>query len=328
MKRFPSFLCFLMAAAISASLTGCGGSPGAGSSAQGQSADPPAQSAQPEAGTPAADPSGAPDHNVPGEGPAGAVPEGEPSTLSGGSEQGQNVPNSPEDKPAHVGESGESSYDFSQPAPESPAVDNTYFEDAAFVGDSRTDGFLLYSGIGTGTNLTSNGLSIFKLEEKKALTIDGKEYTLLEALALQQYGKVYLSLGVNELGYYDDQGFYDNYCKAIDDIRRIQPHAVIYIQNLIPLNEEVIAQTTKRSYLTNKHLRVYNDLIKKAAQEKQVVYLDLYSEFVNENGELPAEASKDGVHLRSDWCKQWLTYLQTHTVDFDTLYPTGEQPQV
>ena len=322
MKRFPSFLCFLMAAAISASLTGCGGSPGAGSSAQGQSADPPAQSAQPEAGTPAADPSGAPDHNVPGEGPAGAVPEGEPSTLSGGSEQGQNVPNSPEDKPAHVGESGESSYDFSQPAPESPAVDNTYFEDAAFVGDSRTDGFLLYSGIGTGTNLTSNGLSIFKLAE------DRKEYTLLEALALQQYGKVYLSLGVNELGYYDDQGFYDNYCKAIDDIRRIQPHAVIYVQNLIPLNEEVIAQTTKRSYLTNEHLRVYNDLIKKAAQEKQVAYLDLYSEFVNENGELPAEASKDGVHLRSDWCKQWLTYLQTHTVDFDTLYPTGEQPQV
>lgn len=178
MKRFPSLLCFLMAAAISASLTGCGGSPGAGSSAQGQSADPPAQSAQPEAGIPAADPSGAPDHNVPGEGPAGAVPEGEPSTLSGGSEQGQNVPNSPEDKPAHVGESGESSYDFSQPAPESPAVDNTYFEDAAFVGDSRTDGFLLYSGIGTGTNLTSNGLSIFKLAEKKAITIDGTAYTL------------------------------------------------------------------------------------------------------------------------------------------------------
>lgn len=124
MKRFPSFLCFLMAAAISASLTGCGGSPGAGSSAQGQSADPPAQSAQSEAGTPGGlTPSGAPDHNVPGEGPAGAVPEGEPSTLSGGSEQGQNVPNSPEDKLPMWERAGESSYDFSQPAPESPAVD-------------------------------------------------------------------------------------------------------------------------------------------------------------------------------------------------------------
>lgn len=324
MKRFPSFLCFLMAAAISASLTGCGGSPGAGSSAQGQSADPPAQSAQPEAGTPAADPSGAPDHNVPGEGPAGAVPEGEPSTLSGGSEQGQNVPNSPEDKPAHVGESGESSYDFSRPAPESPAVDNTYFEDAAFVGDSRTDGFLLYSGIGTGTNLTSNGLSIFKLEEKKALTIDGQKYTLLEALALKQYGKVYLSLGVNELGYYDDQGFYDAYCKAIDDIRACQPNAVIYIQGLIPLNEDVIAQSGGPSYLTNEHLLVYNDLMRKAAEEKQVVFLDLNPEFTGADGKLPADASKDGVHLRKAYCEKWLDYLKTHTVDYETLYPGQE----
>ena len=85
-------------------------------------------------------------------------------------------------------------YDFSQPAPEREAVDNSYFDDAAFVGDSRTDGFMIYSGIGTGKNLTSNGLSIFSLAEKKALTIEGEKYTLLEALALEEYGKVYLSL--------------------------------------------------------------------------------------------------------------------------------------
>ena len=216
-----------------------------------------------------------------------------------------------------------SSYDFSQPAPESEAVDVSYFDDAAFVGDSRTDGFLIYSGIGRGKNLTSNGLSIFKLETKKAITIDGQSYTLMEALALEQYGKVYLSLGINELGYYDDEGFYRSYCEAIDHIRELQPNAVIYIQGLIPLNEELIAQTTGRTYLTNDHLRVYNDLMKKAAEEKQVVYLDLYSEFADENGALPAEASKDGVHLRSAWCKQWLAYLETHTVDYDTLYPNG-----
>ena len=220
--------------------------------------------------------------------------------------------------------SGEAAaYDFSQPAPEREAVDNSYFEDAAFVGDSRTDGFMIYSGIGCGENLTSNGLSIFKLEEKKALTIDGVEYTLLEALALEQYGKVYLSLGVNELGYFDDQGFYDNYCKAIDEIRKLQPDAVIYIQGLIPLNEDQIAATTGRTYLTNDHLRVYNDLMKQAAQEKQVVYLDLYSVFVDENGALPAEGSHDGVHLSKEYCQRWLEYLKTHTVDFDTLYPGG-----
>lgn len=218
-------------------------------------------------------------------------------------------------------------YDFSQPVPERSAVDNSYFEDAAFVGDSRTDGFLIYSGIGCGKNLTSNGLSIFTLAEKKALTIDGAQYTLLEALALESYGKVYLSLGVNELGYYDDEGFYRSYCEAIDAIRAAQPGAVIYIQGLIPVNEEVIAQTSGRTYLTNEHLRVYNDLMRQAAQEKQVPFLDLYAEFADEAGALPAEASADGVHLHSDWCRQWLAYLETHTVDYETLYPDGAPQQ-
>lgn len=217
----------------------------------------------------------------------------------------------------------ESAYDFTQPVPESEPAELEYFDDAAFVGDSRTDGFLIYSGIGRGKNLTSNGLSIFKLGEKKALTIGGVKYTLMEALALEQYGKVYLSLGVNELGFYDDKGFYESYCRAIDEIRTIQPDAVIYIQGLIPLNEEEIAKSSGRTYLTNEHLRVYNDLMRAAAQEKQVAFLDLYSAFADENGALPAGASRDGVHLNKDYCKQWLSYLQTHTVDFGTLYPDG-----
>lgn len=215
-------------------------------------------------------------------------------------------------------------YDFGQPAPESPPVDNSYFDDAAFVGDSRTDGFMIYSGIGTGKNLTSNGLSIFKLGEKKALTIGGEQYTLLEALALEQYGKVYLSLGVNELGTYNDQGFYRCYGEAVDQIRRLQPNAVIYIQGLIPLNEGKIEEANGNKYhLTNDHLRVYNDLMRQVAQEKQVVFLDLYAQFADEDGALPEWASKDGVHLVKEYCQQWLEYLKTHTVDFEALYPDG-----
>ena len=218
------------------------------------------------------------------------------------------------------GDGTEAPFDFTQDAPETPKVDDVYFADAAFVGDSRTDGLLIYGGMKGAANLTSNGLSIFRLEEKKALTIDGKKYTLLEALALKQYGKVYLSLGVNELGYYDDEGFYESYCKAVDDIRACQPDAVIYIQGLIPLNEGVIRQSGGRDYLKNDHLRIYNDLMRKTAREKNVVFLDLYSAFVDGDGELPAEASKDGVHLRKDYCRQWIDYLRTHTVSHDAYF--------
>ncbi|MEY8419290.1 GDSL-type esterase/lipase family protein [Oscillospiraceae bacterium 44-5] len=215
-------------------------------------------------------------------------------------------------------------YDFSQPAPASEAVDNRYFDDAAFVGDSRTDGFMLYSGVGTGKNLTSNGLSIFTLSEKKVFTVEGETYTLLEALALEEYGKVYLSLGVNELGIYKDKSFYSSYSAAIDQIRLVQPGAVIYIQGLIPVNEAQVEEHNGNKYnLSNDHLRVYNDLMRQVAEEKQVVYLDLYSEFADENGSLPEGLSRDGVHLTKEPCQRWLEYLKTHTVDFDALYPDG-----
>ena len=65
----------------------------------------------------------------------------------------QSAPESPETSGDNSASSSDGSepvpaYDFSQPAPERDAVDNSYFADAAFVGDSRTDGFLIYSGIG------------------------------------------------------------------------------------------------------------------------------------------------------------------------------------
>ena len=216
-------------------------------------------------------------------------------------------------------------YDFSLPVPAAQPVDNSYFADAAFVGDSRTDGFCLYSGVGCGENLTSNGLSMFRLKDKKVLKKGENSYTLLEALAMKEYGKVYLSLGVNELGMNNDAGFYKAYCDAIDTIRSIQPNAVIYIQGLIPLNEQVIAKTGGASYLKNERLQVYNSLMKQVAEEKQVAFLDLNPEFTDQTtGQLPEDASHDGVHLRGSYCKLWLEYLKHHTVEYDTLYPEGE----
>lgn len=335
-RRPLAGLCLCLSLAL---LAGCGGS-GSGSGSGAGSGTDASASTSASAGSGSSTSSGAASGSAGGSGSetdSSGQPEEEPQPPDqsapgeSGAEQGQ---------PVHTAGTGEaggqtaqhtqppstqgSTYDFSQPAPESAPVDNSYFEDAAFVGDSRTDGFLLYSGIGCGENLTSNGLSIFKLGEKKALTIDGKKYTLLEALALKQYGKVYLSLGVNELGYYNDQGFYDAYCSAIDSIRASQPNAVIYIQGLIPLNEQVIADTGGASYLKNEHLLVYNDLMKKAAEEKKVVFLDLNPEFTGADGQLPADASADGVHLRRAYCQAWLEYLKTHTVSYDTLYPNQE----
>ena len=118
---------------------------------------------------------------------------------------------------------------------------------------------------------------------------------------------------------------YQAYCQAIDPVRACQPNAVIYVQTLIPLNEGKIAATGGFSYLKNDRLRAYNELICKAAAEKQVPVLDLYTHFAVD-GQLPAEASRDGVHLMAPYCKQQLEYFKTHTIDYQTLYAPPELP--
>ena len=46
------------------------------------------------------------------------------------------------------------------PVPASDPVEDSYFDDVAFVGDSRTDGFRLYSGLDRGTYFCVNGETV------------------------------------------------------------------------------------------------------------------------------------------------------------------------
>ena len=51
-------------------------------------------------------------------------------------------------------------FDFTQPAPKTDPVDMDYFSDALFIGDSRTHGLELYSGVKGATFYVYTGLSI------------------------------------------------------------------------------------------------------------------------------------------------------------------------
>lgn len=220
-----------------------------------------------------------------------------------------------------------SEYDFSQPVPERDPVGMEYFSDAAFIGDSRSEGFYLY-GVKRGKNISSSGLSVFTFAQKRVFTVGGKSCTGLDVLAAKNYGKVYLGFGVNELGYVNTEKFYQMYCKTIDAVRACQPHAVVYAQTIAPVNEARVAATGGKKHLNNERVRMYNELIRKAAQEKCVPLLDLYAA-LETDGSLPADASRDGIHINREYCQKQLDYLMCHTVDFDILYPQPKpEPEV
>lgn len=204
-------------------------------------------------------------------------------------------------------------YDYSQPVPQAEPVEDDYFADAAFLGDSRVDGFRLYSGLTQGDFIVKPGMSVFKVHAD-LLVYKGEEMTALEALGRKAYGKVYVSLGINELGMYDDQGYYDCYAKLIDDIRAQQPQAIVYIQLLVPVNAQKCAQKKAAYYVTNEQIAVYNSLLYQLAQDKQVLLVDPAEALVDETGQPPYDTVTDGVHFTKGRYGAWLDYLKCHTL--------------
>lgn len=217
--------------------------------------------------------------------------------------------------PDPAGTEAAQGYDYAAPVPEAEAVEDDWFADAAFVGDSLTDGLLLYSGIRGADNLSYKGMTVQTVRTDKVIRQDGAKYTPLEALGRKTYGKVYILLGVNELGWYNDQRFYDCYAQLVDLVREAQPDAQIYLQTLLPVTAE---KSESHEWLKNEKVAVYNALIAQLAQEKEVYLVDAHAALADADGVLPAEKSTDGVHLTRSGYEIWADYLRRHTVSPET----------
>ena len=214
--------------------------------------------------------------------------------------------------------------DFTQPVPESEEVEMEYFEDALFIGDSRTDGLRLYSGIQGADFYCYKGLTIFEVDERKIVELNGNSYSVVEALEKgPQYAKIYISLGVNELGYYNDDAYHQAFSEFLDTVKALQPNAIIYLENLVPVNPQKCAEYKQPSYVNNDRVAAYNAIYPQLATEHQVALLDVASALSDENGILPADATADGVHFTKAWYQKWLAYLMNHTVSQEE-YEAGQ----
>lgn len=198
--------------------------------------------------------------------------------------------------------------------PESEApVEDDYFEDVLFLGDSRTHGLQLYGGLTAGTYYHAVGATVESVFSKATQEIEGgKKVPMVDALAGLECEKVYVMLGVNELGWPQAEKFGEQFSLLVDRIREELPEAEVVIQSILPVSAK---QDAKKSYVNNKRIIVYNTILEELAQEKQCPYLNVAEAVADETGCLRANLTSDGVHLNIAGSKEWVTYLKSHPVD-------------
>lgn len=202
-------------------------------------------------------------------------------------------------------------YDYDSPVPVSSAVEKDYFDDAVFIGDSRTEGLIMNMGLSNVTAYTHKGLMVDTVFTNPVINKDGTKLSVMDALRTTSFHKVYIMLGINETGWPYNNVFIEKYGEIIDEIRKINPSAIIYVQEILPVSDKV---SSTHSYIKNEKIKEYNELIKQMASEKQIFFIDTSLAVANSEGSLPEEAATDGIHLKKEYCQKWLDYLKTHTV--------------
>lgn len=151
-------------------------------------------------------------------------------------------------------------------------VKEDYFDDALFIGDSRTVGLRDYSGWKSPTFYADEGLTIYDVFEKKIVKVKGKKLTIGEALKKQNFKKIYIMLGINEMGTGNTKTFIQAYKEVINQLEHLQPDAIIFVEAIMNVTKE---KSDTDSIFNNKNIKDKNHHLTMLADNKKIFYIDV-----------------------------------------------------
>ena len=131
-------------------------------------------------------------------------------------------------------------------------------------------------------------------------------------ITVSENTEVFLYIGINDLleGIPHDV-IIENYRKIIDFFKG-RPNKGLFIQNLMPLNEDLCRHIRSNNLLIdNDSIKEFNRKLYELAIEMGVSYIDLYSWMVNSIDQLPEEYTFDGLHLNGKGYSHWVNLINS-----------------
>ncbi len=213
------------------------------------------------------------------------------------------------------------------PVAESSKADQSYLDDAVFIGDSVSLKLKNYVTIQRKSNPTFFGKAQFlaagSMGSGNALqplsdssihpTYNGKKALLEDNVAAMGAKKVYIMLGTNDIALYGVEGSVKNMTTLLSKIKAKSPDVRIFVQSSTPMVKD--RQMTK---LNNANLQAYDTALSKMCKEQGYYFVDVASAMRGKDGNLPLEYCSDpdnlGIHFTDKACEIWINYILTHTV--------------
>ncbi|MGH1393457.1 MAG: SGNH/GDSL hydrolase family protein [Trichormus sp.] len=126
---------------------------------------------------------------------------------------------------------------------------------------------------------------------------------------------IFVMIGINDLiRGVNDQVILDNQRQMMIYLKKTHPKAKIFIQSILPHGAEAATWEGREKLLSipNSRIQQLNQQLKTIAVKERVEYLDLYSLFANQQGNMRPELTTDGLHLNPAGYLVWRTALQIY----------------
>lgn len=192
-------------------------------------------------------------------------------------------------------------------------VDESYFKDALFIGDSRLQGFGFWSGL-PATYYCATGFALYKYDTTNVVQTENGKVPIFDAMPYDAFTKIYIKVGLNELGYGTEENFENKYAELIAKLREYEPRAIIYVHAILPVTA---AKSESDKAHNNPNILVRNAALEKFAKNQKAYFLDAGPVLSDENGNLRPEMTSDGIHLKPEYMKIWREYLCEHAVEIN-----------
>lgn len=207
-------------------------------------------------------------------------------------------------------------------------VDDSYFNDAVFIGDSISYGFELYvtekrangeTVLGEVQFLTSGSLSYGNSlwdvsDESVHPTYNGEKMKLEDAIAQIKPRKIFILLGTNDVALYGVEQTVANADTEISRMLEASPGADIFIMSTTPKYSP--AESNVDGALNNADIDALNVAMRQFAVEKGYNFMNIAPLFKDETGGLAADYCSDkegmGIHFTSAAYDIWLNFLYSY----------------
>lgn len=176
--------------------------------------------------------------------------------------------------------------------------------DIIFLGNSITAGtdWNELLGITNGKNRGISGDISFGILER------------LDEITAGRPKKVFLLIGINDIQRnIPDSLIAENYMRIVARIRSASPSTRIYLQTLLPVNNEFTQ--FKNHYNKDEHILAANEALKRIAKSEKLTLIDLHPQFLDADKKLDKQYTMDGLHLNAAGYQRWAGILRKYVME-------------